>query len=202
MNKNKNGIVKIIIVVAAAVILIGIGIGLAYHFSQQDQPAEKEPEIVTMSTLEKIVNVSKLSTVKFVYNGVATVPNEEKPEEIDYYVSYNAEISVGIDFDAVYFEQDEEAKIIYAHMPMPYVTNVSVEIKSLDYIFENDKANTVTITQTAYEKCVEDAEKECKTNKDIFKMASDNARNAVTALAQPIVDEYFEGYHMEFKGGE
>ena len=48
---------------------------------------KKEAEIISTSTLEKIINVSELSTFEAVYNGIAVVNNEENPENVDYYVS-------------------------------------------------------------------------------------------------------------------
>ena len=40
-------------------------------------------EIITVSTLQKIVNVSELSTFTAVYNGIAQVENEKDAEKID-----------------------------------------------------------------------------------------------------------------------
>ena len=62
---------------------------------------EAEPEVVTISTLERIVDVSELSTFTAVYNGVAQVPSADKPEEISYYVSYEAKVNAGLDFQAI-----------------------------------------------------------------------------------------------------
>ena len=42
------------------------------------------PEIISKSTLEKVINVSDLSTFEAIYNGVASVANEENPENIYY----------------------------------------------------------------------------------------------------------------------
>ena len=38
--------------------------------------------MITESTLREIINVSELSTYTAVYNGIAKVPNPDKPEEI------------------------------------------------------------------------------------------------------------------------
>ncbi len=59
---------------------------------------KSEPSIVSSSTLEKIINVSDLSTFEAIYNGVAKVMNEDNNQDVDYYVSYNAKVKAGIDF--------------------------------------------------------------------------------------------------------
>ena len=108
------------------------------------QQAGQPPEIITVSTLQEIVNVSRLSTYTAVYNGIAQVMNPDKPEETDYYVSYEAKVYAGIDFDRVQIRVDNEAKMIYVEIPEVDITKVNVDIASMDFIFYNDKANTAT----------------------------------------------------------
>ena len=62
---------------------------------------DHEAEVTVVSTLERIINVSDLSTFTAVYNGIAEVPNERNPDKVDYYVSYEARVEAGIDFSAV-----------------------------------------------------------------------------------------------------
>ena len=44
---------------------------------------KKQAEVLTVSTLEKIIDVSELSTFTAVYNGIAQVADEENPESVD-----------------------------------------------------------------------------------------------------------------------
>ena len=78
---------------AAAVLLAVVVFTVRIHREQKP-----EAEVITVSTLEKIIHVSELSTFTAVYNGIAEVKNEKKPEQIDYYVSYAARVNAGIDF--------------------------------------------------------------------------------------------------------
>ena len=71
-------ILAVVAIIAAAAFAIGLS-----AVQQKNQP----PEIVTLSTLQKIVDVSELSTYTAVYNGIATVNDENKPDEVKYYVS-------------------------------------------------------------------------------------------------------------------
>ncbi len=199
--KKKGGKNKFIIpALIAAAVVIAVLVFVFIKFSSSEK---SEREVVTISTLEKIVKSSELSTYKSVYNGVAEVHNEEKPEEIDYYVSYNAEVSVGIDFDQIAFREDPERKIIYIDLPPAKITNISVNVDSEDaYIFQNSDADTVGAVERAQEKCIEDVKTECERNEQLFDSAILSAKNSLTALTQPFVDRYFSGYTIEFRGDE
>lgn len=153
------------------------------------QQAGQPPEIITVSTLQEIVNVSRLSTYTAVYNGIAQVMNPDKPEETDYYVSYEAKVYAGIDFDRVQIRVDNEAKMIYVEIPEVDITKVDVDIASMDFIFYNDKANTATVSQEAYRACEADARQESEKQEDIYQLAKQNACNVLTALIKPIVEQ-------------
>ena len=91
------GIVAAVVVVAAATTLGVVA-----------SKRSKEAEVLTVSTLKEIVNVSELSTFTAVYNGIAKAMDEEEPDEIDYYVSYEARVNAGINFEKVEIQLDED----------------------------------------------------------------------------------------------
>ena len=158
---------------------------------------EAEPEVVTISTLERIVDVSELSTFTAVYNGVAQVPSADKPEEIRYYVSYEAKVNAGLDFQAIAFGLDAESKVIRASLPPVHITKVNVDITSLDYIFLDKKKNASTVSQEAYRACEADAKEESEGEQAIFSLARQNAENILRALITPFVEQLDEGYTLE-----
>lgn len=178
------GIVAIILVVIAAGVFV---------FRDSNKP---EPEIITQSTLEKIINVSDLSTFEAVYNGIAKVANEENPEEIDYYVSYDAKVKAGIDFEKVDIAVDNENKVITVTLPEIKITDVNVDIASLDYIFFNDEKNTATVSEEAYKKCIEDVKNESNNEKAIYELADQNAHNIIKALINPFVEQLDAEYEL------
>ena len=92
-------IIGIAIMLAVVIIVL-----LAVSMSSK----KSEPEIISKSTLEDIINVSDLSTFEAVYNGIAKVTDEDNPEKVNYYVSYDAKVKAGIDFEKV----DEAAHFI------------------------------------------------------------------------------------------
>ena len=160
---------------------------------------KSEPTIISKATLEKVINVSDLSTFEAIYNGVAAVANEENPEKIDYYVSYEAKVKAGIDFALVEVEVNETDKIITVTLPEVKITDVDVDIASLDYIFMNNKANTQTVSEQAYKKCIKDVTKESNSTDEIYESARQNARNIVEALISPFVEQLDSEYKLEIK---
>ena len=157
---------------------------------------EKPPEVITVSTLQEIVNVSELSTYTAVYNGIAQVMNGEDPEKTDYYVSYEAKVYAGIDFEDIGIAVDDEAKAISVEIPEVTITDVIVDIASMDFIFYNDKANASTVSQQAYKACEEDARQESREQEAIYELARQNAANVLRALIEPIVDQTDGGYSL------
>ena len=157
------------------------------------------PEIISKATLERIINISDLSTFEAVYNGVAKVMNEKKPENIDYYVSYNAKVKAGLDFEKVDLEIDKNRKVITVKLPEIKITDVNVDIASLDYIFVNDKANTETVSAQAYEQCIEDVTNKSAEEEAIYTLAEQNAHNIIEALISPFVKQLDEEYQLEIE---
>lgn len=170
-----------------------------WFFPGQGKTRAKQIDITSIATLEKIVKVNKLSTYTAVYNGVTAVRNKENYEKIDYYVSYEAKVNLGIDFDKIAIRVDEESKTIFFKMPEIHATEVNVDISTLDFIFYNNQANTVSITQEAYAICIEDARAECAKIPDISVLAKQNAVNAVQALVKPMIEQSRLEYTLVFE---
>ena len=188
VGKKKSLLLVVFVVVLAVIIAAGV-----FFFMSSSKP---EPEIISQSTLEKIINVSDLSTFEAVYNGIAKVANEEDPEENDYYVSYDAKVKAGIDFEKVDIAVDNENKIITVTVPEIKITDVNVDIASLDYIFFNDKANTATVSEEAYKKCIEDVKNESNNENAIYELADQNAHNIIKALINPFVEQLDAEYEL------
>lgn len=172
-----------------ALIVVIVVLVMAFIVIPTARNSKKQAEVITVSTLQEIIDVSELSTFTAVYNGIAQVMNQDNPESVDYYVSYEAKVNAGIDFEQVEIDLDEEAKTIRITMPPVELTEVNVDISSLDFIFYNQKLNTSTVTETAYKACEADVEKESQEQQAIYDLAEQNAKNVLTALVKPIVDQ-------------
>lgn len=153
---------------------------------------------ITVSTLEKMIDISEFNTFQAVYNGIAEVMNQEKIDQIDYYVSYQAQIKAGFDFKKVGFRTDNETKKLIVEIPEITINDTIVEIGSLDYMFLNDKANKSGVSATAYSACIEDAEQESKKQSAIHELAKQNAVNVMKALINPFLEQMDEKYELEF----
>lgn len=173
-------------VLAIAVVVIAGIAAISVRMMPKEEP---KPTVLTVPTLQKIISVSELSTYTAVYNGIAQVPNPDKPEKIDYYVSYEAKVYAGIDFKDVVIEVDEETKEIRVSVPDVRINKVDVDISSMEFIFNNDKANTSTVSGQAYKACEEDAKQESEKQQAIYELAKQNACNVLRALIQPIVEQ-------------
>jgi hypothetical protein len=158
---------------------------------------EKKAEILTTAELEKIINISELSTFQAVYNGIANVMNEKKSNQLDYYVSYEAKVRAGFDLEKVKINKDEEAKKITVTIPEIKITDVIVDIASLDYMFENNKANTNTVSEQAYKACIADATSESEKESKIYDLAKQNAKNIMEALISPFIEQLNSEYKLE-----
>ena len=185
--------VRRLIILIVAALVVGL---VVFGIIKIATPKVNEPEVVTVSTLEKIINVSELSTFTAVYNGIAQVMNEKNPEEIDYYVSYEARVNAGVDFEKIVISVDNEEKIIQISIPEVYITDVNVDIASVDFIFYNDKANTSTVTEAAFKACENDVKGESEKQAAILDLTKQNAINILTALVKPIVEQMDAEYQL------
>lgn len=188
-------ILLVIVIAVIAVVMLAVR-------AVRNQEGKKN--VITTSTLAKIVDVSELSTFTAVYNGIAQVPEESKPEKTAYYVSYKAKVNAGLDFEKIKFDVEDkegkdETKIIRAILPKVGITDVIVDITSMDYIFVNKKANTPTVSQEAYKACEADAQSECEQEAAIFDLAEQNAENILRALIEPFVDQMDSEYRLEIE---
>ena len=160
---------------------------------------KEEPEIISLTALEKMVDVSDMSTFEAIYNGIAEVENEADPTQIDYYVSYEAKVKAGFDFENLNMQVDHDRKVITVKIPEIKITDVNVDIGSLDYIFENKKANTENVSEQAYKECIEDVTKESAEEKAIYELAKQNAKNTMEAIIQPFMEQLDEEYQLQIE---
>ncbi len=180
------------------ILVLGVGYWVVLKSQSNTSKSENEtnPEIITKSMLEKIINVDDLSTYTAVYNGIAKVMNEKHPDEIDYYVSYNAKAYVGIDFREIAIDVNNEDKTIHVTLPNVHFQDVIVDIASMDFIFVNKKANASTVSEEAYKACSDDAREESEKQTEILELAKQNAINITKAWIRPIIEQLDSEYTL------
>ena len=184
----------VIILIAIAVIALIIAINAS------KKPKGPGPqEVDTVSTLEKVVKKSSLSTYEVVYNGVVTVYNENNPGEVDYYVAYTATINVGFDLDEVKITKDDDDNVIIVSLPEVELFDPKVKIEDLDYIVVGSSVETETISADAYKICIADVSERARGKEEIYKYARENGERLIRGLLTPFVDNLDEEYTIKFE---
>lgn len=184
-----------IIIVSVAVVLALI-VPLILSQCSRKGGGRHTPVIVNTSSLKEVLEVSKLSTFEMIYNGVADVRNEKKPENTDFYASYKSRIRFGFDFSEIDITANDETKTITAIIPKLDSPEIIVDIESLEFMFVNKKANTATVAQRAYTACISDATNEIKNDTVGTKLAKASAEKAVRALLNPLVEQQYPDYTL------
>lgn len=185
---------KRMIMLSVLMVLAVLGVR---HLKQESEAGQQAAaQIETKIALEKIIQVSRMSTYEVIYNGVVRVENEKKPDKVDYYVSYEAVIKAGCDFQQITYEISEEQKKLKITLPEIMVQDVNVDISSLDFLFMNDKVNSGTITGEAYRLCLVDAQNAGAAETAIYELARQNAVNALKAMVSPFMEQLWSGYSL------
>ena len=111
-------------------------------------------------------------------------------------LSYKATVDAGIDLDQVNITMNEETKTVTVKIPEVRITDSTVDIKTMDFIFYNDKSNTSSITQEAYAACEADVDEETEKHDAILALAHQNAVNVIKALVSPFIEQAGPDYTL------
>lgn len=169
--------VNLMIIVAIALVAFGF-----WGSTVMNRP--EKAQIITSSQLTKAINISQLSTAEFVYNGVAEKYSADKPEEVECYIAYNANVKVGIRMEDVRFEIDEEQKTVTPILPKITVNIATLDEEAISYIPKNPDITLKEIIAL----CKEDAMNEANNSEKLYQIAEENLRAVIEALLSPILD--------------
>lgn len=177
----KIGIALGVLVIA---VLAVVGGSLLHNFLQPN-------EILTSSQLAKMVNVSRLSTAEFIYNGIAEQVDDDG--NVRCHVYYEAKIGAGVDMSQIQFEVDQENRIVYPIIPQIEIAEPEIDEASIEFFERNPNISTQDVMRV----CKEDAQSEAEETGQIYETALINMRSAVEALTNPLVESY--GYSIEWE---
>ncbi|MCI5494086.1 MAG: DUF4230 domain-containing protein [Lachnospiraceae bacterium] len=160
----------------------------------------KEGEMTTISksSLEKVFEISELSTSDYTYNAIATAYDEDG-ETVRYYVAYDGTVTAGIDFNKVDITVDKEKKCVRIKLPESKILKTTVDFGSIEYIFKKDKYDTETVSQEAYKLCEDDLNKRAEKEKDLLSLANENAKTIVEAMIRPWIQQLDEEYTIDIQ---
>lgn len=193
--KQRKGKLKIVAGCILGVIIIGAAVVI---LPKVLKPDGGKVTTITESTLEKVLEISDLSTLDYTYNSITNVMDEDG-ETVKYHVAYEGVVTAGIDFEQVDISVDEVMKKIVVTIPETEIQNIDINMSTMEFMFEKNKYETETVSQEAYKACCEDLERKATEESELLSMAKDNAVDAVTALIIPWVEQIDEEYTVEVK---
>ena len=142
----------------------------------------KEGEVTTISqsSIEKILDISELSTLEYTYNAVAAGYDEDG-KTLLYHVAYEGTVSAGIDFDKLKVKVNPDKKEIRITVPEAKILDCSVNEGSLNKVSK------------------EDLKKKANEETRITELAKENAISAISGLIEPWVDQVDDEYTVIIK---
>lgn len=162
---------------------------------------KSKTELITVSSIEEILEIDELSTLKYYYNAIATVPDDKG--NVSYNIAYRGHVVAGIDFTKIKVDIDETNKTIIINIPKAKVTDWVIETGSLDYIFVDKSASkNKTIDTDSYKIAKEDLIKRTSNDESILEIATKNSKEAIDALMDPWLKLANSDYQYETKVGE
>ncbi|MCM1498323.1 MAG: DUF4230 domain-containing protein [Clostridium sp.] len=191
---------------------IAIAIGIVIFMIRLLYPAPHTPSLTTdliegeegkvstisAATLEKVFDLSELSTADYTYNAIATA-YDEGGTTVKYYVAYEGIVKAGIDFRQIKFDIHEEEKVINITIPEVAFTEKTVSPGTLEYIFKDKKSETENVYQEAFELCKKDLAERTDKEEDLLQLARENAAAVVEALVTPWVEQIDNEYTVEIQ---
>ncbi len=165
------------------------------------RPRDGVVTTVSEASLERVLEISDLSTMNYTYNAVAEVYPEEYKEgdEPKYYVAYEGTVQAGIDMEKISVSVDEKTKAITVILPEAEVQSANVDMGTLEFIFTKKKYETEMVSQEAYKASLSDLEEKANQESELLAMARDNAIDTVNALITPWVKALDAEYTVEVK---
>lgn len=178
-------IILIMIVMAGSLQLSGCGSG------------KKGVTTISEASLKKVIEVSTLSTVEFTYNSITSLVTDDN--KVKCHVAYEGVIFAGIDMDKVKITVDEDSKVINIILPEAEIQDCDVNAGTMEYIFENEKNNTIDISHEAYSASIKDLKQKAESEPQLLALAKSNAISAFQGLLSPWIEQMQGDYTVEVK---
>ena len=179
------------LILAAALVLAVLVVGSLFGPNVMNKIGKEN--VITSSQLEKTIDISQLSTAEFVYNGIAEKYDDDKPEKVECYIAYHADVKVGIQMEDVEFEIDEENKTVTPILPEISVNIAALDENEISYIPKNPDIPLKEIIVL----CKEDAVREANDSKKLYQTAEENLKAVIEALVSPILEH--AGYTIKWQ---
>lgn len=173
--------VKLIIVLVIAVV-----VALAVAFIPGIIASFGKGVTVSEASLKKTVEISKLSTAEFSYNGIAEKTDENG--SVSYYVYYEATADAGINMEDIQFKVDQAQKMITVVLPGITVDNPVIDESAIECLPHDANIDLKEVLEI----CKEDVQREISESTNIKEIAIGNMKSTLEALMLPLIED--EGY--------
>ena len=168
----------------AIAIIIAVVVAIAvFGFS-----AFQKTTYISDSDLEKVVCISKVSTARFVHNGIADIKN--KDGDVSYYVYYKSTVTASVDMSKIKFSVDDKKKTITPVIPDIEIERPVIDESSFEFMPENADYNFKDVLTA----CKNDAQREVKETDTIYNIAEQNLKQTIEGLLLPVIEP--EGYEI------
>ena len=189
--KITNSPLKLILIVIVPLVLI-LTITVLLLMMKDDK---SHLSTISQSSLQKVLEISELSTVDYTYNATATKYDDKN--NAMYHVAYEGSVTAGIDFNKILIDMNENERTVKITIPEIEIHSTKVDMGTMEYIFEKEKYETENISQEAYKLCKKDLTERIKKENVLHESARENAISSVEALFKPWIDTLDNSYTIE-----
>ncbi len=172
-----------IVVLAIVVLAVAFVPGIISSFGKGTTVSE--------ASLKKAVEITKLSTAEFSYNGIAEKTDENG--NAVYYIYYEATADAGINMEDIQFKIDQDQKTISVILPSITVDNPVIDESKMEYLPHDANIDL----KEALEICKEDVQREISESTNIKDIAIGNLKSTLEALMLPLIGD--EGYTIHWE---
>ncbi len=182
---------RLVGVLVVAAVLVVLGVVVTQIIMPLSSPASSNT--FATSTLKKAVEVDKLSTVEYTYQGIAEKTEQGLlKESVKYRVKYETTITAYFSMSEIEFSKDEDAKTCTAYLPNPTITvNAPADSSKISFMPDTTKADISEVLTL----CQQDAQAEID-SEYMTQQATTNLQHVVEALTLPIIEK--GGYTLKF----
>ena len=138
------------------------------------------------SNLINVEDIKDLYVVNFTWNGIAEKYNEKNDKKVENYIKYESVIEAKINAEDINNNiKIENKKYIITLPKIELVPKIIIKNDSFSFIPENSSLDLKELLNI----CEEDAIKEAQKNKELIKIAKENAKNTIEGLLLPITEQ-------------
>ena len=185
-NANKKRFIVTTTILSLIVVLLVLSVTVKVLINKNRQDNEPQLVVETKSSLDVVVEIGDLITVEYPYSAIVSSYEDSDKKEVKYYVAYDGVVYASFDGKKLQQEINNDDKKLIITLPEIELRPVINE-KTIQYIFENEKYHTETISDEILKLCTTDLLDRAKKDTDIIEIARQNAISVIEEQTEPLV---------------